>query len=1351
MFKKIFFFSILFLSYFGFSQLKEYPLKRISTSEGLSQSSVIAIQQDSFGQVWFGTRDGLNKYDGNTFTIYRNTDDKNSISNNDILSITEDKKGFLWLGTYNGLNKFDPKTNTFVNYFHKKENTSLSNNTIWCIKEMKNGEIWIGTSDGLSIFNRNTNQFTNIYHNASNEKSLSGNHILSIIETDTSEIFIGTNNGLSKLVSRNKLHFEFLNYKAIKFPVQDILQKDNNLLIATNGDGVLNLNTKNGSTSYFIEKENIHKNVRKLCFDNQNNLWIGTYDGLFIYDTTNTIINLKNKINDFKSLSKNSVKSLFKDKKGSIWIGTYYGGINLWDNSNINFKNLTTNRSKNSLSYNVVSSIENYKNKLLFIGTEGKGLNILDRINNSISYINNDNYKALSDENIKSLLVDNNRLWIGTLNSGINVFDIKKNLFRNSSIPFELKKYLKNTGVYSIKKNQNNIWIGTFGKGLICFNDINKSFKIYTKSTKDLNTITDDLIRTIAIDSQENIWVGSQKGLSKIAPSGNISRYFYNSEIESGEDITSIFEDANQTIWVGSKAKGLFKFNGKSFIKTPLKTQKETVTSIHSILEDNDNNLWISTNQGIVKHNLKSKKTIIYNVKDGLVSNEFNDNASIKINSSLFYFGGPNGLTSFNTKFFTVNNYSPQVLITDFKIKNKPLEINSTLGILNQTIEYTNSLNLSHKQGNFTLHFAIPNYINQKNNAYQYRLKGLEKDWIYTTKNTASYTIQNPGEFIFEVKGANNNGLWNNTPTSLKIIVEPAPWRSWWAFTIYGLAIIIALYLLFKIQKAKSSLKHKLDLEYIENEKIEEANKAKLEFFTNISHEFRTPLTLILGPLQQILKEYKGSSKVYKKLLVVDNNANHLLQLINRLMDFRKLEKNLFKLETAEGNIVKFLKEIYLSFSEYAKDGEYEYNFHTTNDKILVYYDRYKLERVFYNLISNAFRYTPKNGVINIRIRQEEYKILIAVEDSGVGITNENKDKIFDRFFELSTNNNPEKTYNKGTGIGLSIAKNIVKLHKGKIIVEDNNISSGSIFTVELPLGKEHLTKDEIINDFKFSDDISQYVNQLSESVVLIEDDFKDNIIDNSKSTILLVEDNKPLRKFMKSLLKEKYNILEAENGKAALKSAIRNQPDLIVSDVVMPVMVGTELCAEIKNNIKTSHIPIILLTSRTSLIYKLDGLNNGADDYISKPFNVKEFKVRVKNIISSNNRTKEKFSGVNSILSNEVIISSLDEKLHKKALKIVENNISNLDFDIPYFCSELGVSRTMLFTKIKAWTNFTPNEFIHNIRMNYATQLLEQGKINISEVSYKVGFKSPKYFSKCFLKKYGKTPSQYQKKFSEL
>jgi DNA-binding response OmpR family regulator/two-component sensor histidine kinase len=465
-------------------------------------------------------------------------------------------------------------------------------------------------------------------------------------------------------------------------------------------------------------------------------------------------------------------------------------------------------------------------------------------------------------------------------------------------------------------------------------------------------------------------------------------------------------------------------------------------------------------------------------------------------------------------------------------------------------------------------------------------------------------------------------------------------------------------------------------------------------------------------------------------------------------MDFRKYETNQFTLEAAEGNIVKYVKEIFLSFTEYAKDGGYKYTFESVDDEIIVYFDRLKLERVFYNLISNAFRYTPKGGEINVRIRKEKKEVIIEVDDNGVGIPEIYVDKIFDLFFEIPTNNEVQVNYNKGTGIGLSIVKNIVNLHKGVISVV-NKPTNGVVFKVVMKLGSNHLTDEEIIKDFKISDDVAQYEVQLDNISNVDQEDINDIEVSEEKLTVLIVEDHKVLRSFMKNLLKKDYNVIIAENGAIGLKKALKFIPDLIVSDVIMPEMVGTELCAKIKENIKTSHIPVILLTSRSSLIYKIEGLESGADDYISKPFDLTEFKLRIKNLLVSKQRLKAKFSSEDSFTPSEIAVSSLDEQLLKKAFKVVEDNISNEQFDIPFFCAELGVSRTMLFTKIKAWTNFTPNEFIHEIRMKRAAQLLEQNKINISQISYKVGFNNPKYFSKCFQKKFGETPSQYQSKFS--
>ena len=1360
---KLFFLSFLFTAFGVFSQTNKYRLNNLSTVDGLSQSSVIAIHQDAIGQMWFGTRDGLNKYDGNKFSIFRNNPkDSTSISNNDILSIQEDKSGYLWVGTYNGLNCYNPITNTFKQYFHANNDKSLCNNTVWDIKEIKN-EIWIGTSSGISIYNKTTKKFISLFHSTRNRLSISNNFVLSILETKSGAVWIGTAKGLCKLISRKNGVFSFQQIYSQENSEGLFVQKikedaAGNLWIGTKTRGIYKYETSSKKLISLLAngmQKGIDIDVRAIDIDNKGALWIGTYNGISVLQKNGTVHKITDNTNKQKSITK--VKSIYTDKKGSVWIGTYYNGVNIWDVSNINFSNLNQSSGKQALSFDVISSIVADKDKNIYFGTEGGGITILDKNTETTRFLSASKSSELSGNSIKSMhLSEKGVLWIGTFSDGLSAYDVKSKQFINQTISTDLRNLIKETGVYVIKKGRNTdvLWLGTFGKGLIRYDTSNNTYQIIGNDNYSDNFLSNNRIRTLLIDKKDNIWVGTQSGLNCINLNDfdnknyRIKHYFFDNKILSGDDILTVFQDSKHRIWVGTKAKGLYLFTGKIFKKINLSLGNSTITTIHSISQDSKNNLWLSSNYGIVKYNPERNTMIVYNQKDGIISNEFNDNANLVLDSHKFYLGGTLGVTYFDSDRIAVNGYSPQVLLTDFKVKNKSIYVNDEQDILEKSIAYTKSLTLSYDKANISISFSIPNFVNSTNNQYAYRLVGLENNWTTTTKTEAAYTIQRPGTYNFEVRGANNDGVWNKFPTSLEIIVKPAPWLSGWAFFLYFLMIISALYGLIWIVQSKENLKKELELEYLEAEIDKENTAAKIQFFTNISHEFRTPLTLILGPLQQILSNYNGTNSMYKKLLVIESSANHLLSLINRLMDFRKFENNQFILESAEGNIVKFLKEIFLSFTEYAKVGNYTYTFNTTDEEILVYFDRYKLERVFYNLISNAFRYTPKGGIILINIKKDDNHIIIEVEDSGVGISEENIDKIFDLFFEIPMHNNVEINYNKGTGIGLSIVKNIVNLHKGTITVE-NKSTNGAIFTVKLPLGRDHLSENEIIKDFKISDELSLYTSQLSLAEIKEDEDINDFDTRNDKLTILIVEDHKVLRSFMKNLLKEEYNVIVAENGVKGLNKALKYVPDLIVSDVIMPEMVGTELCSKIKENIKTSHIPVILLTSRSSLVYKIEGLESGADDYISKPFNLVEFKLKIKNLLDSAQRLKSKFSREDNFAPSEITFSSLDEQLLKKAFKIVEENIANEQFDIQFFCSELGVSRTMLFTKVKAWTNFTPNEFIHEIRMKRAAHFLEQNKMNISQISYKVGFNNPKYFSKCFQKKYGETPSQYMNKFS--
>lgn len=1355
------FFLLLFIG--GFAQNTSYRLNNFSTVNGLSQSSVIAIHQDAIGQMWFGTRDGLNKYDGNKFTVFRtNPKDSTSISNNDILAIEEDNSGHIWVGTYNGLNCYDPVKNTFKQYFHENNVKSLCNNTVWDIKEIKN-EIWIGTSSGISVFNKTTKKITSISHSSKDKFSLPNNFVLSILETKRGAVWVGTSKGLCKLISRKNGVFSFQQFgsqeEGKSLFVQNIKEDTaGNLWIGTKKDGLYkyDISSKKLISLLAIGKQNgIDADVRTIDIDNRGVLWIGAYNGVSVMHADGSIQRVYS--NPYKKTILTKIKSIFTDKKGSVWIGTYYNGVGFWDVSNSNFSNLNQDSGNKALSFDVISSIVADQNQNIYFGTEGGGISILDKITQTTRFLMATKSSELSGNNVKSMyLSDKGLLWIGTFSDGLAAYDIKSKQFVTENISSELRNLLKESGVYVIKKGRRNdvIWIGTFGKGLIRYDTSIKTFQIIGNDNYSNNFLSNNRIRTLLIDKKDNIWVGTQSGLNRINLNDfdnknyNIEHFFFDNKVLSGDDILSLFQDSKNRIWVGTKAKGLYLYNGKSFRSINVSQGKKNITSIHSISEDSKNNLWLSSNYGIIKYNASKNTAIVYDQKDGLISNEFNDNACLRLDSDKFYFGGPLGVSYFDSNHIAVNNYSPQVILTDFKIKNESVNVNSDQDFFDESVTYTKSVTLSYNNANISINFAIPNFINSANNQYSYRLVGLENNWTNTTNTEAVYTIQTPGTYVFEVRGANNDGVWNTKPTTLKIVVQPAPWRSWWALLLYIIIIGTALYWAAWIIKSKEILKKELELEYLEAEINKENTSAKLQFFTNISHEFRTPLTLILAPLQQILSNYNGSNDMYKKLMVIESSANHLLRLINRLMDFRKFENNQFVLESAQGNIVKFLNEIFLSFTEFAKDGDYTYTFSTSEEEILVYYDRNKLERVFYNLISNAFRYTPKGGLIAINLKKENQHILIGIEDSGVGIAEEYIDKIFDLFFEIPTHKNQDNNYNKGTGIGLSIVKNIVDMHKGNISVE-NKSTNGVIFSLTLPLGKDHLSENEILKDFKISDDLTLYTSQLSQEENKEIEDFNEFDVDKEKLTILVVEDHKVLRNFMKKLLKEEYNVIAAENGVKGFKKALKYVPDLIVSDVVMPEMVGTELCAKIKENIITSHIPFILLTSRSSLVYKIEGLESGADDYISKPFNLVEFKLRIKNLLNAAQRLKAKFASDDPFTPSDITFSSLDEQLLKKAFKVVEENISNEQFDIQFFCTELGVSRTMLFTKVKAWTNCTPNEFIHEIRMKRAAQLLEQDHMNISQISYKVGFNNAKYFSKCFQKKYGETPTQFRDRFS--
>ncbi|WP_282122062.1 hybrid sensor histidine kinase/response regulator transcription factor [Algibacter mikhailovii] len=1329
-----------------FAQLSDYNFRDLNVSNGLSNNTVSSVAQDKLGQMWFATSNGLNKFNGRAFTVYRNIPGNiNSLSSSEVLNVMVDRDGFVWAGTINGLNKYNPENKTFKRYYRRPSNkNSLSHSLVISSLEMRGGNIWFGTANGVSIYEKKKDRFI---------RFLQGNAkagyraINDIIRDENNIIWLATNNGIIKVERDQSNKFSYKTYNVNKkrtdFIVNSLLVLSPNTIgVATKHDGYLIFNTE---TEQFSRSKGIDVpndvDVKDLEIDDDNNLWLGTTNGLFIITPSNKTVTIaEGYVTGYASIQ-NFIKTIHKNKNGFIWIGTQNGGIITWDKSYQNFRHFKNENLKN----NITNSIVGDDKSNIYFATDDGVINELDKSGNISELVRIGSAEKNIDYAINSIChVKPNLLFIGTANKGLLVYDLKEKKLQPEIITSQLKDYVNNVAILDIKgDSQNNVYIGTFGKGIVKYNIKSKSLQTYIRPLLATN-----IIKSIQIVEKDNLLVGGTGGLTMLdlgiegKPKAKI---YLKNKLFKTLNVNAVYKDSNNSIWAGTKTNGLYKLEGDAFKRVSF-PRKNQFTTVNSILEGDKGVLWLSTDSGILKYNTTAKSSILYDQKEVLSNNDFRPNSSLKIDGQI-YFGDLQGITTFNPKKIIKSTDVQKVVLSELKIKNEIVPISKEGGILSNSLNYTDVLELDYNNSNFSISYALLNYVSSNGNRYAYRLKGLDDTWTYTYQTEAFFTLQTAGTYSFQVKAANHDDVWSKR-TSLEIIVHPAPWKTWWAYTIYILLAFAILYGITWMLQSKSRLRHKLELESIENKRNLELNKAKLQFFTNISHEFRTPLTLILGPLQNILDDYTGSNVVYKKLKVIESSANHLLRLINRLMDFRKLESNQLKLAAAEGNIVKFLQEIYLSFSEHAKIGDYNYEFNTSDNEIFVYYDRYKLERVFYNLISNAFKYTENGGYISLNIYKEEKEIIIEVKDSGDGIPEKYLDKIFDRFFEIPTVNETDEDYKKGTGIGLSIASNIVKLHHGKIFAK-NVKPHGSVFTVKLKLGRAHLSEDDILDNFKLSDDVSQYAAQINVQNTELSNNPEDLLKEKKKYTILIVEDNIVLRSFIKEILKPNYNVLQAENGKIALEKAIKHLPDLIVSDVMMPEMVGTELCSKIKTTLATSHIPVILLTSRSALVYKFEGLESGADDYISKPFNLKEFNLKINNLLEAKQRLKDKFSSDHNLSALDISLTSLDEQLLEKAFKIVKENIANQDFNIAQFCEELGVSRSMLFTKIKAWTNSTPNDFIQEIRLNHAAKLLEFNKLNISEVSYQVGFKRPKYFSQCFQKKYGLTPSEFSKKFA--
>lgn len=1351
-----------------------FKFQHIGTEQGLCSNTVLCMVQDSKGFLWIGTFEGLTRFDGYNFKVFKHDpDDSNSIGANSVYSIYEDKSGTLWIGTYEGgLNKFDRDNETFIRYVNDEKNhTSISDNNIYSICEDENGFLWIGTSNGLNKFDKHSGKFVRYFNDTSNQNSLSSNIISSLVfDDETKVLWIGTKSGgLTKFDITNNKFYRYLQDKKNPYSISEnfisCLFKD--------AAGVLWLGTFGSGLNKYEERENkfivynksgghhyIPTNfVLSIEQDKMGNLLLGTYeDGLIEFNPiSNKFYSYRNNTSDPESIGDNMVYDIYKDKRGLIWLGTWTSGINkiITEKKFKHYKHDPAN--KNSLSGNGVNSICEDKDGIVWIGTEFNGLNKFDiKKGTFTNYVHSPKDRfSITSNGVSDIKEDRDgNLWIVTDGTGFCKFDKKtEKFFRYQNKPDDSSSLPTDQVSVLLEDKNGDLLIGTFGAGLLKLDKKKNTFTKIKYNPEEPDDITAAGVYTLYEDSAGTIWIGTYaNGLFIYDRESGKSKCYQNipgnKESLSNNIISAILISKKNVIWIGT-ANGLNKFDPLS-CKFKRFSESDGLPSniIYGILEDNNENLWISTSNGLSMYNSRSETFRNYFKADGLQSNDFNQWACFKGRTDL-YFGGTNGFNVFNPDDLKDSDYKPNLILTNLLLFNQKVSVgfdkrlNRT--VLTNSIDDIEKLDLNYEDNVFSFEFVAVDFVSSNQIKYAYKMAGFENKWIYTDseRRVATFTNLDPGEYTFIVKNTNSDGLWNEKEKRLAITIHPPWWKTGWAFFAYGL---FALSLLFSIRTydiKRQRLKHQLELEHEHAQKLQEVDEMKSRFFANLSHEFRTPLTLILGPAEQILSNH--SDDVAKKNAgLIKKNANNLLNLINQLLELSKLDSNKLELKTSEQNIVPFIKGMVMSFDSLAIINSIDLKLNVPDKELIVFFDKEKLQTIIKNLLSNAFKFTSNGGRIEVDLNQTSTnKVEIIIRDTGIGISETELPKIFDRFYQV---NNAHTREHGGTGIGLSLAKELVELHKGKISVS-SKLGVGTEFRITLPIGNQHLKANEIIES-----DICSLSEKIpidkSELIHTVNNHFTDEIIQTDKNIILIVEDNEDVREFIKDTLGSEYKFFEAENGEVGLRNANDLIPDLIISDIMMPKMDGYEMTLKLKSDQKTSHIPIILLTARSGQENKIEGLKTGADDYLIKPFDARELHIKIKNLINLRRKLQEVYSAekIISLPKSKHKLKAIDVQFMERILKVIEEHISEEEFTIENFGNEVGMSRSQMFRKIKALTGKSCSVYLRSVRLAKAKIMLQNNQATISEIAYSVGFNSPSYFTHCFKEEFGFSPSELVK-----
>lgn len=1343
--KKLFFFLFSLSSIF-YVKSQELKFDQFIIEEGLT--SINAILIDHFGYKWFGGTHGLYKYDGYEFeAFHHSTSDSSTLSSNDVMVLFEDSNHNIWVGTANnGVNIFERNNESIIRL---SGIALLTMSTVTAFEEDQQGNIWVGTlKNGIFIFDTNRNLKKHFAYNILDLSSLSNNDVFDFLLDSQENFWVVTNSGsLDLFESKDSsfVHFQFSDKPLTGVRSgEKLLEIDSTKLwIGTEGDGIFEFDIlKKEFKNYKADQpKSISNNIiTGLAKDSKDNVWVSTDGGGLncFYKKSNTFKAYSyDERNEF-GLSNNASYSLWVDKSDRVWLGMGDGKVNISSNSPFQFF-----RATGELSLNVVVDLYLSENNHLWVALGGKGIDIIDlKTKRNIRNVNSKSEPLLMTDIILCVFQDSNSdFWVGTFLGGVIRIDEDGNVLEHYKY-VSSKNSLSNDHVFDIVEDKDgNIWFATQGGGVDKYDPTTGSFKNF--NSKNSSGLTSDRIQTIFVDQQNRVWIGHFSGGLQLFD--NKSQTFDTpllpkglSQTLSHYPIHSIYEDSDNRLLVGTGGIGLIIIENDFQTLTIYNVEKGLPSnSVYGMIQQ-EGKYWVSTNNGIAQIDPVNSVIAVIDKTDGLLTNDFESGSIDVSNTGRLYFGSKEGILSFDPDRINETRNDVNIVFSNLAVFNQPVKPGVVLDdqvVLNESLLYSNQINLPYTQNNFSLSFTAPQYEKPSKLLFRYKLVGLDERWIFarSDRRFVNYSNMDFGHYQLKVQASTDGGKSWGANESIDIIVNPPFYQTKLAYLIYFMILAVSAYIIYIFIKGRILLRNQLNLEKFSREKDNELNSEKINFFTGISHEIRTPLTLILGHIDKISQFENINNKLKQELRIIRKNGNRLLLLINQLLDFRKMESGQMKLKVAKQDVIFNIEEILLPFRELAIQKSIAMKFRNNLLQQFLYVDASKLEIILYNLLSNSLKFTSNGGRIELGAHSEKGNLIISVSDSGMGIAKKNLTRIFDPFFQ---GNAGSKHRVIGTGIGLSLVKDVVRLHKGEISVESEE-GTGTLFRVSLPCQKNYYCQSEIVELVEIDNDIETPNNNIKT---------EQPIEESPTLKMLIVEDNIDILDFLRDNFKNQYEISTAVNGQEGFEIASDVIPDIIISDVMMPKMDGIELCRHLKKDIRTNHIPIILLTAKTGFIHEHSGLDTGADDYVTKPFKIELLNIRVHNLVENRRLIHSKFRKELLLEPKQIDINDPNEQFISEAMNFVETNISNTEYTVKDLAKNMGLSHSVLYRKVQALTNFSINDFIKSVRLKRAAQLLKSGAYNISDVGYMTGFSNPKYFSTCFKAEFGCSPSEFSK-----